>query len=200
MDKLNNFFKKLKIRAGVAALSLIVIGLLFILFPQSSANIICYVAGAFLLLWGLLCLIEFFISGARRGETNDLASGLTLACVALLLIIKPWIVADFLIVLFGIALIVDGAVKLQQFVTMNKLRMKSRWFVLVIAVLSVALGILIVFDPFSYEILMIFAGVSLIATGVMDLISLGFTRNINEKKEKNVIDLDDDDIHIENDG
>lgn len=196
MDKLKNFFKSIKIKASVAAIALIIIGLLFIIFPGSSANIICYVAGAFLMVWGILCLFTFFTTGIRRADAGDFALGLTLILIALLLFIKPWVIAGFLTVLFGIALIVDGAVKIQQFVVMNKLKMKSRWLVLVVAVISVVLGTLIVFDPFG-EALMIFAGISLIVTGVMDMVTIGFTGDLKKKSEMNVIDLDDEDIHME---
>ena len=40
MDKLKNAFKKLKISTTVAAIALIVIGLMFIIFPDSSATVI----------------------------------------------------------------------------------------------------------------------------------------------------------------
>lgn len=196
MDKLKNFFKNVKIKASVAAIALIIIGLLFIIFPGSSANVICYVAGAFLMVWGVLCLFTFFASGMRRAESADLALGLTLVLVALLLFIKPWVIASVLTVLFGIALIVDGALKMQKFVVMNRLKMKSCWAVFVVAIISIVLGTLIVFDPFG-DALMIFAGVSLIVTGVMDMVTIGFTEKVKKPDEDKVIDLNDDDIHME---
>lgn len=196
MDKLRKFFKSIKIKASVAAVALIIIGLLFIIFPGCSANVICYVAGAFLMVWGALCLFTFFAAGMRRAESADLALGLTFVLVALLLFIKPWVIAGVLTVIFGIALIVDGALKLQKFVAMNRLKMKSCWAVFVVAVISVVLGTLIVFDPFG-DALMIFAGVSLIVIGVLDMVTIGFTDKVKKPDEDKVIDLNDDDIHVE---
>lgn len=151
MDKLKNAFKKLKISTTVAAIALIVIGLMFIIFPDSSATVICYVAGALLLLWGILNLVSFFVTGMRRTGSGELVLGITLVSVALLLFIKPWVVAEFLTVIFGIALIADGALKLQQFTVMCRLNIKSRWAVLVIALISLALGVLLAFDPFGSD-------------------------------------------------
>ena len=195
MDKLKNAFKKLKISTTVAAIALIVIGLMFIIFPDSSATVICYVAGALLLLWGILNLVSFFVTGMRRTGSGELVLGITLVSVALLLFIKPWVVAEFLTVIFGIALIADGALKLQQFTVMCRLNIKSRWAVLVIALISLALGVLLAFDPFgSKNVLMMYAGVSLITAGVLNFIAAGFTSDLSSAEEKNIIDLDDDDI------
>ena len=41
MDKLKNAFKKLKISTTVAAIALIVIGLMFIIFPDREAHLLC---------------------------------------------------------------------------------------------------------------------------------------------------------------
>ena len=198
MDKLRQMLKKLKIQASAAAVALIIIGLMFIIFRDTSLNVICYVAGALIMVWGILCLFAFFITGLARGKAGDLALGLTLVLVALILLIKPWVITGILTVIFGIALIVDGAVKLQQFVAMNKAKIKSRWAVLAFAVVSLVLGILIVFDPFGSTI-MIFAGIALIVAGVMDLCAIGLMKNFNDMAEKNVIDLGDDDIQMEED-
>lgn len=194
MDKFRQTLKRFKIKASVAAVALVIIGLLFIIFPESSANVICYVAGAFLAVWGILFLISFFSAGRAGSDSADLALGLTLVCVALVLFIKPWVVTGILTVLFGIALIVDSAVKLQSFFAMNRLKKKTAWLILAIAIVSVVLGFLLVFDPFSHDTLMIFAGVSLIVIGVMDMIALGITNDFKQKSSVNVIDLDDEDI------
>ncbi|MDE7082986.1 MAG: DUF308 domain-containing protein [Clostridia bacterium] len=193
MDKLKNALKKLKIKASVAAIALIVIGLMFIIFRDTSLEVICYVAGALIMLWGALCLFTFFATGMGKADAGDLALGLTLVIIALILFIKPWVITGIITVLFGIALIVDGAVKLQQFVAMNRLKIKSRWAVLAFAVVALVLGILIVFDPFGNTI-MIFAGISLIVAGVMDMVAIGFVKDLKARPETEVIDLDDDDI------
>ena len=193
MDELKRVLKKFRIQASVAAVALIIIGLMFIIFRDTSLTVICYVAGALLMLWGVLCLVTFFATGMGKAQSGDLTLGLLLLLVALLLFIKPWVITGILTVLFGIALIIDGAVKLQQFIAMNKAKIKTRWAVLVIAIISLVLGILIVFDPFGGAI-MIFAGVSLIVAGVMDLCAIGITKDFKVKSEENIIDLDDEDI------
>lgn len=197
MDKLKDALKKLKVKSTVVAVALIIVGLMFVIFPGSSATIICYVAGALLLLWGIICLVSYFSSGLKKPGSSDLALGITLVCVALLLFIKPWAIAGFLTIILGIALIVDGTIKIQQFVDMTKAKMKTGWLVLLFAIISLVLGILMAFDPFGGNVLMIFAGISLMVVGVLDLIAVGVTGKIKGEVRENVIELEEDDIHHE---
>lgn len=194
MDKLKQTLKKLKIQTSAAAVALIIIGLMFIIFRDTSLTVICYVAGALIMVWGALCLFAFFVTGWAQGNAGDLALGLTLIPVSLILFIKPWVITGILTVLFGVALIADGAVKFQQFVAMNRAKIKSRWAVLAFALILLVLGILVVFDPFGSSI-MIFAGVALIVAGVMDLCAIGLVKNLNDRAQKTVIDIDDEDIN-----
>lgn len=199
MDKLKQALKKLKIQASAAAVALIIIGLMFIIFRDTSLTVICYVTGALIMVWGALCLFTFFVTGWVKGNAGDLALGLTLVIVALILFIKPWVITGIITVLFGVALIVDGAVKLQQFVAMNREKIKSRWAVLAFAVVLLVLGMLVVFDPFGSSI-MIFAGIALIVAGVMDLCAIGLVKNLNDRAQKTVIDIDDEDIRTGEEG
>lgn len=201
MDKFKKMLKKLKVQSLLVAAALIVIGLLFIIFPDSSAMVICYFAGAVLALWGAILLVSYFSAGIREFGSGDLATGVALVCAALLLFIKPGLIAEFLTVVFGIALIVDGAVKLQNAADMAKLKMKTGWAVTAIAIITFTLGAILAFNPFSsHNALMIFAGAALIVTGAMDIVAAGFVRKFDKRVEErnSVIDLDDDDIRREN--
>ena len=57
MGSIRSYFKCLKWRSLIIAFSAILIGLLFILTPQTSADVICYVAGI-LLLAGISLIVD----------------------------------------------------------------------------------------------------------------------------------------------
>lgn len=71
MDKLKRVLKKFRIQASVAAVALIIIGLMFIIFRDTSLTVICYVAGALLMLWGVLCLVTFFAMMILGGDNQE---------------------------------------------------------------------------------------------------------------------------------
>lgn len=191
------FKEKLKsLKAGelITPIALIVIGLLFAVFPDRSATVVCYCVGAVLCVLGVIGFVDYFTIG-RHAVSRDLAMPIIYIATALILFIKPALIAEIITVIFGIALIVNGALKTELFVNLNKFHAKNRWFVLVIAIISFVLGAIMAFDPFSSKTaLMIFAGVSLIVDGALDLLSALFVPEKREVDESKVIDLDDDDI------
>lgn len=197
MERFRQFFKKLNLGNIGVSIALIIIGLLFILFPDGSATVICYFAGGVLALWGAILLVAYFTYGIKTAGSVDFAAGVALLCVAVLLFIKPALVAEFITVIFGIALIVDGAVKIQEFVALLKAKNKSAWIMLALAVVSAVLGFILAFNPFSsHNALMIFAGASLIADGVLDLTAACFVKKDGADDEK-IIELGDEDIRRE---
>ncbi len=187
----NNKDNKIKIQGFAVSIALIVIGLLFIIFPADSMRIICYVAGAVLLVLGVYKIIVYFASGMRE---TSLAAGVALIAVGILLFVKPDIIAEFLTVLFGIVLIVDGVLKVQQAVTLARMKVRSCWWVLTVAVITLVLGLVIAFDPFSSsKALMVFIGISLIADGIIDIITVFYcsakTKGLQKKNDSEVIDV-----------
>ena len=68
MGSIRSYFKCLKWRSLIIAFSAILIGLLFILTPQTSADVICYVAGILLLASGIAAAI--WPRGGCSGRTR----------------------------------------------------------------------------------------------------------------------------------
>ncbi len=192
--KIKEKLKSLQVGDILTPVALIVIGLLFAIFPDRSATVVCYCVGAVLCVLGVIGFADYFTKGRRTGS-RDLALAVFYISTALILFIKPALIAEIITVVFGIALIVNGALKIQLFFDLGKFHAKNRWFVLVLALISFVLGALMAFDPFSSKAaLMIFAGVSLIVDGVLDLFSVLLVPEKREVDESKVIDLDDDDI------
>ena len=77
MESIRGYFKALKWRSLIVAFSAILLGLLFILTPQASADVICYVAGILLLASGIAAVISYLASGRLFGS-YALVSGIVL--------------------------------------------------------------------------------------------------------------------------
>ena len=73
MGSIRSYFKCLKWRSLIIAFSAILIGLLFILTPQTSADVICYVAGILLLASGIAAVVSYLAAAGRTRRTPDWA-------------------------------------------------------------------------------------------------------------------------------
>lgn len=173
MDSLKNFFKTVKLHSYMAAVMLIIFGILFVAYPMDAARLVCYFAGAVMIIWGAVKIISWGVTELHVIGSYSLVAGIALLAFGIFIVAYPDSIVGVITLAFGIALIVDSTVKIQQALDMARLKIKGWWMSLIIAAITLALGILILCDPFSgAEAFIIVFGVSLIADGVLDFLSL----------------------------
>ena len=188
MESIRGYFKALKWRSLIVAFSAILLGLLFILTPQASADVICYVAGILLLASGIAAVISYLASGRLFGS-YALVSGIVLLVCGVFCLLRPEIIQGLLTVLFGVFLVIDGMMTLQDGVDCARARLAGWavcacwWVPALLGAVTIALGCVVLFGKF--DSIMLLAGISLIADGVFDLIvTLAFSKRIRTAREK----------------
>ena len=122
MESIRGYFKALKWRSLIVAFSAVLLGLLFILTPQASADVICYVAGILLLASGIAAVISYLASGRLFGS-YALVSGIVLLVCGVFCLLRPEIIQGLLTVLFGVFLVIDGMMTLQDGVDCARARL-----------------------------------------------------------------------------
>ena len=182
MESIRGYFKALKWRSLIVAFSAILLGLLFILTPQTSANVICYVAGILLLASGIAAVISYLASGRLFGS-YALVSGIVLLVCGVFCLLRPEIIQGLLTVLFGVFLVIDGMMTLQDGVDCARARLAGWWVPALLGAVTIALGCVVLFGKF--DSIMLLAGISLIVDGVFDLIvTFAFSKRIRTAREK----------------
>ena len=163
MESIRGYFKALKWRSLIVAFSAILLGLLFILTPQASADVICYVAGILLLASGVAAVISYLASG-RLFASYALVSGIVL-------------------LVCGVFCVIDGMMTLQDGVDCARARLAGWWVPALLGAVTIALGCVVLFGKF--DSIMLLAGISLIVDGVFDLIvTFAFSKRIRTAREK----------------
>ena len=182
MESIRGYFKALKWRSLIVAFSAILLGLLFILTPQTSADVICYVAGILLLESGIAAVISYLASGRLFGS-YALVSGIVLLVCGVFCLLRPEIIQGLLTVLFGVFLVIDGMMTLQDGVDCARARLAGWWVPVLLGAVTIALGCVVLFGKF--DSIMLLAGISLIVDGVFDLIvTFAFSKRIRTAREK----------------
>ena len=168
MDSIKSFVKRIKWEALLAAVLAIIIGALFIAFPENSGNILCYVGGSLFIALGLALFIAYFSSGLLFGSYFLIIS-IILFLVGVVCVSCPEIIKGFITVIFGIFLVADGVAKFQLGIDGMKMGIKGAWSFFIVSVLSIVLGFIVTFGTF--EDVMLFSGISLIIDGISDIIT-----------------------------
>lgn len=165
----------------VMCIAELIVGVLLLINPVGFTRGIIIALGIPLVLQGIGSIVGYIRENPQAAsEGNLLAKGLLLTCGGLFCMFRSsWFIAAFpvLTVLYGVMTLVTAFGKLQW--TADLLRLKHKyWFIaLISAVLSLALAILIITNPFaSTAALWVFIGVSMIVEAAVDAATLIFQK------------------------
>ena len=187
----------------IAALIGIVLGVLFIV-PQLQGYVYiycCYAAGGILALVGIVYIIMYFVRKQVSGEYHyEFGCGLVAilggAYVALsnMLFANSGMEITFTVItqLIGIAVALDGIMKLQYALDLARMGYKKWWIVLITSVLGLAMGVFMAFFMNYVTYLYYMTGFSVMTilgaayclNGVLDLIAMTTVAVRNRKANK----------------
>lgn len=163
-------FKSLRINMLATSIVYVLLGLVFIIWPEVVTQSIAVIVGVMLALAGVVYIIDYFRKWDIEYRSNGLAIGILLLFGALLLLLQSNLLAAALPILLGFAVVVSGTVKLQNAVVLYKAKERAWVPVLVMAGVSLIFGIIIMVDPFTaLYALIVFIGVALLISGLTDL-------------------------------
>lgn len=193
MNELKKAFRRCKWDSILAAALAIIVGILFIALPSTSANVLCTIAGVLLIVIGIFAISAFVAGGFLLGGYS-LIMGIAFLLSGLFFLIHPELIKGILTVLFGIFIVADGASTLVDSIYCAKARVGGWFWLLLLSLVSIVLGCIVTFGTF--DTVMMFAGISLVVDGVGDLlITLFFSHKIKEAKK--TLQKRKDDIIIE---
>ena len=160
------------VNAGVLpSLAFLVLGVLLLVMPQTSLLWICYAFGAVVLVTGIVCLIQYArVRGSGFAAPFLLVGGVITAALGLFTLAQPQTVASFLPVVFGLFILVEGCSRIGAALDLARRKADKWWVLLLLSLLSIALGLLLLFDPFEAAVsAVMLCGVLLIVEGALSL-------------------------------
>lgn len=181
--------KTLKERANGIVLCLfeLLVGVLLLIDPIGFTSWIIMIAGIVLMVMGLVDVLKYFRASAKEAALGQtLAKGLLFFLAGGFCLIKTeWFLVTFpvLTILYGIGILMAGIGKIQLTVDMLRQKHKKWFWAAISAAVSIICAIVVLKSPFtSTAVLWMFTGISLMAEGVLDVITLILDR----KSEKGI--------------
>lgn len=180
-------------KTGYITVSLIycILGLILIIHPSFSARLVGTVCGACLIVFGAVKILGYCSKDLfRLAFQFDLATGIMLIALGLIIMIKPDNVMNLLCVVLGISVLMEGLFKIQVAMDSKRFGISRWWLIMAAAILSGVLGALLVFRPDeSMTFLLILLGLSLLCNGILNLITVITAVKIVENQQPDVIEI-----------
>lgn len=194
---MKEFFRNMKVSYLLAAILYIVFGLVLLIWPTTSLVVLGYAFGTILLIYGAITIISFFVHDSRLGSYRfELIIGIVAAALGLLFLVNPSFVPNIFSVILGIYIVIDASLNLKRALDLKRMAYGRWWVALLLALVSMALGVLILFRPgFIGDFITMVIGGVLIYNGVADLWAILVLVKVGKAyKEAHPIEIDPIDI------
>lgn len=169
--------KRLKAaKAGYTVLSLLLclLGIFLMVKPDFSIVLLCRIMGGILLLFGAVKIIGYCSRDLYRlAFQYDLAFGILLMALGIILVIRTDMLIHLVCILMGVCVLADALLKIQTAMDARVFGIRWWWLILTAAILAGIVGFILIFRPSkSTEMIMVLLGISLLAEGILNLITV----------------------------
>ena len=165
---------------------MIVLGLLLILWPGHVMTTAMTILGIALLVGGGLLIYSWYAARNLNSNVITLTEGILLAVAGLVVLVAPKLLISIVPFAVGAMIALNGIFNLAQAFDQRR-ESYAHWAAsLAMSILTVVLGLLILFNPFStMEMLVVAIGVIVIYNGISNLlIELGYKRIYRQDKSE----------------
>ena len=167
--------KHLKMESTVAAITCIVVGVLFVIWPGGSILLLLRVLALILLVEGIICLVRLLRADEPAKRQAYVLPAAACLVVGLILLTMPGLILGIFPIIIGIFLLYHGI----KGIASARAGSASTAGGTVGAVIMLLLGILLILRPFSaVKVLMVFVGIALIYDGI---VMFQLTRGISDR-------------------
>lgn len=156
----------------ISSVAFVLVGLALLLWPEASLRVVCGLFGLVILMKGVGSIYSF-LKAEVRGFFSYFGWLFGAAAVALgiFLLIRPQTVVSILPILVGLFVIMDGVLRVQSAFELRAADYSRWWSLLLLALVSVALGAVMLWNPFgTVELLVMAIGVILMVEGALNLV------------------------------
>lgn len=194
-----DFFKNLKANYTLSALLCVIIGLVLIIWPAASTQVVCMALGGMLSVYGIIQIALYLFARERTLYLQGmLVLGIVFGVVGVWILLRPEAIIAAVPVIIGIIIIIHGLHNAIQAIDLKRMTYGNWWVALLFGMLSVILGIVLVCNPFgAVEMAVRVIGAFLLYDGISDMwiLSRVFKTKKNSEKiidaEATIIDEDD---------
>lgn len=164
--------------AVVESFALMILGILFVIWPDTMIKILAYLVGAFFIIKGGYQVISYYV---EKGQSDFLNNNLLVGIISILIGIAALVIGEDIAKIFrviiGIIVIYESLVRINTAAKLSSVGVASWRYILVLALIMLVLGIFITFNTGAIVALI---GWLMVLTGLIGLIGdVMFIKHVN---------------------
>lgn len=165
---MKDFLKQIKADFILSSILCILLGVVFIVWKDGVIDVMGSVFAILLIIIGLVYLCSFFLNLVTNGLS--VLMGIIILAVGIWFLIQPAVIVSLIPIVIGVVLLFHGIRALKETVEAKKFGYGSWGVNLALALVSIAFGIVCIFDAFSVmEKAIMVVGAILIFNGLSNI-------------------------------
>lgn len=194
--------KNLKSWSILSAIVMIAVGLILMIFPGVSLNVVCTVLGIAFIAWGAIRILSYFmLSIDEFMYRSDMIAGLLFILGGVVMLARQNLMLDIIPILLGLVIVISGIAKLQNAVIAKRIGYDGATMYMILALISIIFGFVIMFflsGTIAAKTLFVLIGAGLVYSGGSDLyVTLFISNKYNKFMKEFEKDLDNRVIDVE---
>jgi uncharacterized membrane protein HdeD (DUF308 family) len=173
--------KQIKWTNVLMSLAYAVAGVLLVIFPNESGNVISYIVGGAAIVCGIVALTAYFLADLKDTLYNNyFVIGLLSIIFGLAIVVKKELILDLIPFVLGLLIVTSGLTKLHRAVIASRIKYDAYLTYALLGVVSIILGIVVMFfmsGKSAQSIIFTVIGCGMIYSGLSDLFIQFFLAN-----------------------
>lgn len=177
--------------------ALCALGIFLIACPQVMAAFLGIIFGILLIIFGAVRLVGYFSKKSIQSVFQfDLASGLILLALGIVILTNPESLMSFICITMGIFLLTDGIFKIQTALDTRRLGIGKWQVILIFAIITVIFGLTLMFRPgYGTDLIITILGISMLSEGILNFITAFIASKAAKNHRPETIDIDPENYH-----
>ena len=168
----------------VISILALIIGLVFIIFPNISIKTLGIISGIYLLTHGIVAIIIELKLPKIFIPYESMITGVLSVILGIVILSKPESAILLLTVAFGVWIIVSSINNIKTALFFSKIKEFPSTLMIILGIIDIILGILVVLNPFEASItITLYLGIMLITHAIFNIIDMIILKkNIHDKE------------------
>ena len=183
--------KNLKLSFIISSILYMALGIVLLLWKDTTLNIICYAFGGITLFYGFSRLTSYL--GTRENSSvlqADNFIGILMIGLGIFLLMNRSIIESILPIVLGLFVIFNSIIKLQYAFELKGVFYEKWWILLFLGITTAVLGAVVCINKFpTPDISLLVMGAVLVADGLSNIFTVAFASFIQWKMKRSTTDL-----------
>lgn len=168
---MEDMFKKMMLPSVISSIIFLIVGVVIFINPEVTLEIVAKVIGFMIIGFGVIGIFQYISNRENASFKLNLLYVVTTIILGIVAVYNYKIVSSIIPIVLGIWICFDSFIKIRMSVGIKNMQIANWKYPLVMGILSLAIGVFLLFNPFGGAVIMMkIAAICIIIYSIFDIV------------------------------